>query len=68
MVGAEEPPVGAAAVVTVSVVPAASGPYLTQRVHAVALPELHTCAVLLQLACTHMIDSELIIPKTNIFF
>lgn len=53
VIGAEELPVGAAAVVAVGVVPTTSSPHLTQRVHAVALPQLHTHSVLLQLAFTH---------------
>lgn len=53
VIGAEELPIGAAAVVAVGVVPTPSSPHLTQRVHAVALPQLHAHSVLLQLAFTH---------------
>lgn len=52
VIGAEELPIGAAAVVAVGVVPTPSRPHLTQRVHAVALPQLHAHSVLLQLAFT----------------
>ena len=53
VIGAEQPPVRAAAVVAGHLVGAAGRPGLTQRVHAVTLPQLHTHTLLLQLACTH---------------
>lgn len=50
VIGAEELSIGAAAVVTVHLMPAAGRPNLSQGVHAVTLPQLHTHSVLLQLA------------------
>lgn len=58
VIGAEELSVRAAAVVTVHLMPAAGCPNLTQWVHAVTLPKLHTDSVLLQLAWTHTYSSH----------
>lgn len=51
VISADEPSVGAAAVVAVRLMPAAGGPSLSQRVDTVTLPQLHAHPVLLQLAC-----------------
>lgn len=53
VIGAEQLSIRAAAVVTVHLMPAACRPALSQRVHTVTLPKLHTHPILLQLAWTH---------------